>query len=520
MRRAALVVACLAALAAGCRPATPPAGDYDGLAGAGCVALAGRPAAGGAVVLALADAVDPAAAPAPATAAERIVFRNLYETLVQVDCAGRALPGLAASWRSRDGDRRWTFTLRERARAWDGEPVTAVDVEACWLVRRRGDAGGGRVLWACLDDPGTRVRALDERRLEIRLAAPRPDLPRLLACPAAALTLRDPRSPWPVGTGPCRPALAVERGGDPAPGAGRDAGAPDAGGVAGASGDVPGSGAPGDIVLLPNLHHPAPPAWERLVVRARAGADPRDLLAGADLLVLRDRALEDDLRAMSGRRVVPLGWDRRYFLVIADDRLGLPPLDRGELARHVAASPARPAEGETVTAAAAAPGGDAQDADGDARGGDAAREDAASRRGDAAPTLRGDAPRPYDPMLHRRPESATILYPLDDADARRLAERLAALARPAGGDVARAHGLAPDEFAAALEAGLAAAYVLGAPRDCGGCGMPPLPAGARAVPLVETRAGLVARAGLAGFGLDCAGALLLAPGGWSAESLP
>ncbi|MBN2170002.1 MAG: hypothetical protein JW819_01620 [Candidatus Krumholzibacteriota bacterium] len=501
MRRAARTSVLLAALLAACRPATPPAGDHAGLDHAGCLALAGRPAPGGTVVLALAAAADPAAAPVPATAAERLLFRNLYETLVQVDCDGRALPGLAASWRSRDGDRRWVFTLRERARSWDGELVTAADVEVCWLVRRRGEAGGGRALWACLDDPGTRVRALDERRLEIRLAAPRPDLPRLLACPAAALTLRDPDYAWPLGTGPCRPALAVERG--TLIGAGRADGAPGA--------DDAGVGGMefGDVVLLPNLHHPAPPVWERLVLRPRPGADPRDLLADADLLVLRDRALEDDLRAMSSRRVRPLGWDRRYLLVLAADGLGLPPLDRGELARHVAVSPARPATGDAVTV----PGAAAPPVDEATVGGGAT-----PARGDEAP--RSDAPRPYDPMLHRRPEGATILYPAGDADARRLAERLAALARPAGGAVARAQGLAPAEFAAALDAGRAAAYVLGAPRTCGGCDLPPLPPGARAIPLVDTRAGLVAREGLAGFGMDCDGTLLLGTGGWAAGALP
>src|SRR5439155_19885395 len=49
--------------------------------------------------IALGDRVDPANAPHPTNDSERLLFRQLYETLVRVDCEGRVRPGLAASWR-------------------------------------------------------------------------------------------------------------------------------------------------------------------------------------------------------------------------------------------------------------------------------------------------------------------------------------------------------------------------------------------------------------------------------------
>ena len=80
----------------------------------------------------LSDRIDPSNAPRPSNASERLLFRQLYETLVRVDCMGRVRPGLAASWRL-DGDgRTWIVTLREGARFSDGTAVTAADVRAGW----------------------------------------------------------------------------------------------------------------------------------------------------------------------------------------------------------------------------------------------------------------------------------------------------------------------------------------------------------------------------------------------------
>jgi len=115
-------------------PLPPPAlapGDTT------CTIAAGRGAARDTVMLAVTDAVDPRHAPLPRNDAERLVFGQLYESLIRVDCQGRALPGLAAAWEQAPGDR-WAFTLRDNARFWDGAPVTARDVVASWRRRFSG----------------------------------------------------------------------------------------------------------------------------------------------------------------------------------------------------------------------------------------------------------------------------------------------------------------------------------------------------------------------------------------------
>lgn len=89
------------------------------------------------------------------TEVERFVFAAFYETLVRIDCEGRALPALAAQWANEDGGRRWRFTLRSDARFWDGGPVTAEDVVAAWSERSAGFAS---------------VSVTDARTLTIELA--------------------------------------------------------------------------------------------------------------------------------------------------------------------------------------------------------------------------------------------------------------------------------------------------------------------------------------------------------------
>src|SRR2546426_2341990 len=95
-----------------------------------CTIAAGRAAERDTVTVALTEPVDPAHAPVPRNDAERLVFAQLYETLIRLDCAGRVLPGLAKAWEGRED--RWVLTLRDDARFWDGAPVTARDVVASW----------------------------------------------------------------------------------------------------------------------------------------------------------------------------------------------------------------------------------------------------------------------------------------------------------------------------------------------------------------------------------------------------
>src|SRR5262245_3159866 len=46
----------------------------------------------------LSEPIDPSNAPSPSNDSERLLFRQLFETLVRVDCMGRVAPGLATSW--------------------------------------------------------------------------------------------------------------------------------------------------------------------------------------------------------------------------------------------------------------------------------------------------------------------------------------------------------------------------------------------------------------------------------------
>src|SRR5262245_23722594 len=57
--------------------------------------------------VALGEQVNPANAPHPSNPSERLLFRQLYEALVRVDCDGVVRPGLAASWQTDASGRTW-----------------------------------------------------------------------------------------------------------------------------------------------------------------------------------------------------------------------------------------------------------------------------------------------------------------------------------------------------------------------------------------------------------------------------
>src|SRR5439155_174026 len=175
-----LAAACRAAAPRAELPLPPPApapGDTT------CSIAAGRAAGRDTVRLAVTDPVDPGHAPLPRNDAERLVFGQLYESLIRVDCQGRPLPGLAAAWEEAPGDR-WAFTLRDNARFWDGAPVSARDVLASW---RSHDA----TLAASLTVTGDRT---------FTVAASDAPFQRL-ADQALAVAKPAPGGGWPIGTG-------------------------------------------------------------------------------------------------------------------------------------------------------------------------------------------------------------------------------------------------------------------------------------------------------------------------------
>ena len=105
-------------------PEPPPAAAIPGREfGPGECAVVAAPGDSIATV-GLSDRIDPSNAPRPSNDSERLLFRQLYETLVRVDCMSRVGPSLATSWRRLDDDgRSWIVILREDARFSDGTPV-------------------------------------------------------------------------------------------------------------------------------------------------------------------------------------------------------------------------------------------------------------------------------------------------------------------------------------------------------------------------------------------------------------
>jgi len=267
-----------------------------------CSPLGGQAGRGGDLVVALGQSVSPTHAPVPTTEAERIVFAGCYETLTSVTCGGELTTGLAVSWRSHEDGRRWRLHLREGAVFWDGTPVTSREVIDAWnhnLTTTRHQASPCPGLW--LEASGRGIVARGPLELEIRLAEPQQDLPRMLAHPALAVVLRRDGWLWPVGTGPCRLAADTDL---PLP----------------------------DLVITPNLHHPSPPRWRSLTVRVLAGADPRDLLApGVDLAVVRDRHALDYYEEVQDVRQAALPWNQMYVLMVSP-RLPRPLTDATGLA--------------------------------------------------------------------------------------------------------------------------------------------------------------------------------------------
>jgi len=238
----------------------------------GCGVLAGPSAPGGHFIFTLADPVLPSHAPIPHNGSERVVFAQLYETLVQVDCSGQTKPGLAESWTCAEDSTIWVFTIREGARFWDGTRITPGDV-------RRSLSG---ILVQA-------VNVLDARRVAVHLPEPYARFPKLLAHPSTAVSVSRPGWTWPVGSGPCR-----LRASDPAP--------------------LP------DLACRPNQNHPAAPSWKSLTFRMTPGTDPRDLVVtDMDLTLVRDMDEVEFFNDAPGFRSVPLPWNRLYLLVCPPD---------------------------------------------------------------------------------------------------------------------------------------------------------------------------------------------------------
>ena len=224
----------------------------------------------------LSHQIDPSNAPHPSNESERLVFRQLYETLVRTDCRGRATAGLAASWQLDATGRTWIVTLRENASFSDGTPVTAADVQASWTR----DGAGGE-LWPHASGLVRSVSVIGDRTLAITLRNHRADMPAALAHADLAIAKPVPDSQWPLGTRSSR--IAAE-----------------------------GHTTAANAATVITIDRDNLPAIRFLV----APGDTRDLLdQGVDLLLTRDPATLDYAATLPQFRSVPLAWQRIHVLL-------------------------------------------------------------------------------------------------------------------------------------------------------------------------------------------------------------
>ncbi|MFH1841587.1 MAG: ABC transporter substrate-binding protein [bacterium] len=394
----------------------------------------GDPQPGADLVFALGHAVDPAHAPVPYNDSERMVFRNFYETLVEVDCAGEIHPGLAIRWESREDHRTWIFTLRNGVRFWDGSILQAADIKQSWIeVQHEPEPPGHHSPLIWLNARAKSVKVLDPRRLAITLPEPQMDFPLLLAHPALAVARSRPGWHWPVGTGPCHPAP--------------EATVPDP-----------------DLVCLGHESHRQPPIWNSLTFRILPAADPRDILGSeCDVLLVRERGELQYFERAPGIQTTPLPWDHLYLLLCPEEapevarQRWYTGWHRIDLARDVPAAAARPASApffQTPTEK-------------------------------LCPQLTGPVESLPWPKLSGDSRTVSfdedlILYPESDPNAQHLAERLAALAaqplrpgpqrpgrgalqppnQPAPGALPEAMALSWPEIAGAVQSARAGAYVV------------------------------------------------------------
>ncbi len=257
--------------------------DHHGSARAGCDLPQGEILPRGNLTIALTDSVTAKHAPVPRNQSERLVFAQLYETLVRVDCAGNLLPGLASSWTCTADSSTWVFTLRENAYFWDGTLVTAADVLFAWNQAQ--DQSDHSDPWSWLDTHAGTINVLSGRRLSISLPEPQADFPLLLAHPATAVAAARQGWLWPVGSGPARLTAGTP---EPLP----------------------------DLACIPNQHHPRAPRWQTLTFHCRPLSDPRDLINQSwDLLPVSTLQSTAFFRAFPAYQIIPLPLNQTYLLL-------------------------------------------------------------------------------------------------------------------------------------------------------------------------------------------------------------
>jgi hypothetical protein len=250
----------------------------------------------------LADRVDPNHAPFPTNESERLLFRQLYETLIRADCQGHASPGLASSWRFDESTKTWIVALRPNARFSDNKPVMASDVVSSWT-------GNGSELRPEVRRLVRSISVVDDRTLEIELENRRADSVLTLAQTDLAIATSVPGARWPIGTRPARIDAASS-----------------------------------SEIRLSNLS-----GSFSLRFLAAPGSDSRDLLdRGADLLLTRDSRTLDYAATLPQFQSAPLPWLRTHVLLAPSGVRAVPAFsaeERRALAQEAIRGEARGAEG-------------------------------------------------------------------------------------------------------------------------------------------------------------------------------
>jgi hypothetical protein len=454
--------------------------------------------------------MERAHAPVPFTPAERILFAQLYETLVHVSCEGRVEGVLAESWTVSEDSLEWTFTLRADSvdssglpvitRDWNGFGVSPLMVGGSWARADIITAGEGRPPTSMA---GARVIYAEPFGVaRVRVRTSEPVLLSWFARPEMAVARHSTSDPgWPEGTGPVRPT------------------------------DLSASGADSTRSLSAIALQGSVPLEARVVT-----GDPRSALeVGADILVTNDPQVIDYANAAPAFTTVPFAWDRSWVLLTP---AGMPSSGDSGVVRVPGSlgSPIpswqmrviRPPEGLRNSWAR-----DAVPVETRPSYLDGPEQPPCNR----VPTMQSLPGTPGRAAVGR---SRRIVYRVGDDVARALAERLVALAPRAAwlgtmlpdlggaGPLPTAVGLAPAGFAAAVREGRDAGYVVAAERSLAMSACESLaslalwapwlalPADADALTpspaamlLVDTRSTLVLRRGIVGAAVDGSGVLRL-----------
>jgi extracellular solute-binding protein (family 5) len=235
----------------------------------------------------LSEPVELAHAPNPTNDSERLLFRQLLDPLIRIDCKGRIRPSVAQSWSADSEGRTWTFTLRKGAALPRGTPIDAPQV-ASLLAGPDGKTAG-------IDS----AVALDDRRVRVHLSQPSHTAPTVLAEPELAM-LEDGLT---SGAAAMRGFDIPRRDGRP-------------------------------FIQFQVARH----------------GDPRDAIdRGVDLAVTRDPAVVEYVAGRPDILTYPLPWSRTYILLQptgAQPIGGVSGVDslRRSLARDAVPAEARPAE--------------------------------------------------------------------------------------------------------------------------------------------------------------------------------